>query len=474
MKRMIWSRSPIQNWSESGSQGDVRTGRRGKYASRPDISRCYSRGIGLYKSLGRDESRLGIPDGVTMIKTDFSATHSRRFAITSMLCLLGLGLHAASPADQQKLASANIGFTFKLLKQLAKDQPGTNIFISPYSASTVLQMACNGAGGQTKAEMQQVLGTTGLAAEALNTANKDCDRALNSLGTNVVLTAANAIWYRKGTPVKPSFIACNQQFFGATVDALDFDDPQSTGIINAWASERTHGRINRIADGLIDLETELFLANAAYFKGKWEVPFKVERTKDRVFHLRAGRQKQVPMMEQTRKFTYRQGTGYQAVRLPYEACVLAMYVFLPEAGSSPEKLIGIMTGDTWQRVTQPGFSEKEGTVVLPRFRLEYGVELKQPLKALGMRAAFGKADFSGISDGPLFISAVRQRAFVEVNEEGTEAAVVTVARQKKEINRNPPEPFEMIVDRPFLFLIEDKQTRVILFMGVVFDPGPPS
>ena len=226
-----------------------------------------------------------------------------------MLCLLGLGLQAASPADQQRLASANVGFVFKLLKQLTKDQPGTNIFISPYSASTVLQMVCNGAGGQTKTEMQQVLGTTGLAAEAVNAANKDCDRSLNSLGTNIVLTAANAIWYRKGAPVKPEFISCNQQFFGATVDALDFGDPRSVGIMNAWASEKSHGRITGIADGLIDPLTDLFLANAVYFKGKWAVPFDAKRTKDRVFHLRAGRQKQLPMMEQTQAFTYRQGSG---------------------------------------------------------------------------------------------------------------------------------------------------------------------
>jgi serpin B len=391
-----------------------------------------------------------------------------------MLCLVGFGLQAASPADQQKLASANIGFAFKLLKQLAKDQPGTNIFISPYSASTVLQMACNGAGGQTKTEMQQVLGTTGLAAEAVNAANKDCDRAINSQGTNVVLTAANAIWYRKGTPVKPAFVACNQQYFGATVDALDFDDPRSVGIINAWASEKTHGRINGIADGLVNPLTELVLANAVYFKGKWEEPFEVKSTKDRVFHLRAGQQKQVPMMEQTRKFTYRQGTGYQAVRLPYQGWALAMYVFLPDAGSSPEKLIGIMTGDTWQRVTKSGFSDREGTVVLPRFKLEYGVELKKPLKALGMRAAFGKADFSGISDRGLFVSAVRQRAFVEVNEEGTEAAAVTMAPTAIGIEMNPAQPFQMIVDRPFLFLIEDQQTRTILFMGVMYDPGASS
>ena len=405
-----------------------------------------------------------------MNRTDFSATHSRRLIIATGLCLLGFGLHAASPIDQQKLASANIGFAFKLLKQLAKDQPGANIFISPYSASAVLQMACNGAGGQTKAEMQQVLGTTGLTAEAMNAANKDCDRAINSQGTNVVLTAANAIWCRKGTPIKPAFVACNQQYFGATVDVLDFEDPRSVGIINAWASDKTHGRINRIADGLIKQLTEMVLANAVYFRGKWEDPFEVKNTKDRAFHLRAGRQKMIPMMEQTRKFTYRRGSGYQAARLQYEGWALGMYVFLPDAGSSPEKLISILNGDTWQRVTKPGFSDREGTVVLPRFKLEYGVELKEPLKALGMRAAFGKADFSGISDRGLFVSAVRQRAFVEVNEEGTEAAAATMMNIESTGPSIPLKPFQMIMDRPFLFLIEDQQTKTILFMGVVYDP----
>ena len=151
-----------------------------------------------------------------------------------------------------------------------------------------------------------------------------------------------------------------------------------------------------------------------------------------------------------------------------------MYVFLPDAGSSPEKLIGIMTGDTWQRVTEPGFRWREGTVVLPRFKIEYGVELKQPLKALGMRAAFSKADFSGMADGGLFISAVRQRTFVEVNEEGTEAVAATALTIKSSGPSAPTEPFRMIVDRPFLFLIEDQVTRMILFMGVVYDPGASS
>jgi len=151
--------------------------------------------------------------------------------------------------------------------------------------------------------MQRVLGSAGLAAEIVNGANRDFDRSLNDRGTNLILNAANAIWCRTGTPIKPEFISCNQQFFGATVGALDFGDPHSVGVINAWASAKTHWRITAIADGLIDSLTELFLANAVCFKGKWEDRFEVKDTKERPFHLRVGRHKKLPMMEQSCRFS---------------------------------------------------------------------------------------------------------------------------------------------------------------------------
>ena len=425
----------------------------------------------LYKGFCEGESGIGILDGKAMNRTNYwSARCGRLMAMAAMLAA-GWSAVAASETEREKVASADVGFAFKLLKEVVKGEPGRNIFISPYGASSVLRMACTGAGGQTKVEMERVLGTVGLGTEVVNGANRDFDRMLNGKGTNIILSVANAIWCQKGAQVKPGFVSSCQECFGAKVGELDFLDPRSVGIINAWASEKTHGRISSIADGMINSLTELFLADAVYFKGRWDEPFDVKMTKNRVFHLRGGKQKQVPMMEQTRKFDYRRGTGYEAVRLEYQGWSLGMYVFLPDAGSSPEKLVSIMTGDTWQRVTEPGFSRREGTVVLPKFRMEYGVELKAPLMALGMRTAFGKADFTGISDHGLFVSAVRQRTFIEVNEEGTEAAAVTGMTLESGIDMNPPKPFRMVVDHPFLFLIEDKETKAILFMGIVFDPG---
>ncbi len=398
-------------------------------------------------------------------------------------CLLTLNVLSqspASPADEQKLAAANNIFAFKLLKQIAKGQPEQNIFISPYSASTALQMVANGAAGTTRTEMDQVIGTAvvgnGLSPAGANDANKHIQLSLKNGNTNVILEIANSIWYRQTAAIKPEFLACNQQYFGATVRPIDFADSHSVDIINNWASEKTHGRITQIANGLIDpVYCRLFLANAVYFKGKWSDPFDPGDSQDRPFYLRYGSQKTVRMMFKSKTFSYRRGSGYQAVRLPYEGENLAMYVFLPDTNSTPQKLLSIMNGDVWRHITKPGFSDEDGDLELPRFKTEYSVELAQPLQELGMKAAFDmdKANFSGISSEQLYISAVVQKTFVEVKEEGTEAAAVTgiAMPEAAGIEVPPPKRFQMIVDRPFLFLIEDNQSGTILFMGVIYEPS---
>jgi serpin B len=393
-----------------------------------------------------------------------------------LLVLLSPHHAVASPAEEQKLAGANNTFAFNLLKQIATDQPKANIFISPYSASAALQMTANGAAGQTQTEMQNVLGTgnTGLSSAALNRANKDISQLLLGGNPNVTLEIANAIWYRQGTRIKSDFLADNREFFGATVAPLDFADPHSVDIINHWASEKTHGRITHIADGMIDpAYSRLFLANAVYFKGKWLDPFSPDDTRDHPFDLQDGSQKTVRMMNKSKTFAYLRGDGYQAVRLPYKGDNLAMYVFLPDEDSSLGKLLGMMNGNTWRRVIKPGFTQEDGDLALPKFKLDYSVELAQPLKELGMKTAFdpGLADFSGMSSEPLYISAACQKTFVEVKEEGTEAAAVTgISMVSAAMPVAPPKRFEMIVDHPFLFLIEDNQAGTILFAGAIYDP----
>ncbi len=400
----------------------------------------------------------------------------KKFTPFALLALIMSPICPASEADNSKLAAANNAFAFKLLKELDAQNKSGNLFVSPYSAATALQMAANGAGGQTKAEMQKVLETAGLSTAALNTASKATGDLLNSPDTNVILTTANALWYRQSAQIKPEFLAANQKNFSATIKPLDFANaPAAEAEINQWASDQTHGRITGIANGMIDpIYTDLILANAIYFKGKWLDPFEKNLTKERPFHPATGAAKNLPMMEMSKSFSYRKGSGYQAVRLPYMGGNLAMYVFLPDPDSSPAKLLQIMNGDKWRRLTMPGFKDHDGLVVLPKFKLENTFDLVPPLQKLGMKTAFNNlkskpdADFSGMFKDPHHISAVRQKTFVEVGEEGTEAAAVTMMQLNSgSLHPLPPKPFEMIVNRPFLFAIVDARSEMILFMGVV-------
>ncbi len=396
-------------------------------------------------------------------------SRSRKSGFGALLCCLAWTALAQAPADPTKLAAANTGFAFDLLKQIAGPQPDANVLISPFSVSTVLQMVANGAAGDTRSEMQRVLKTAGLPPEALSAACQDLNGSLLAQ-TNVILNLANAIWYQEGIRLKPGFVATNSRFFRAELAPVDFKKPESAKTINDWADESTHGKIKEIVRWPFDPLTRLILANAIYFKGKWDRPFEKKETKPHFFHPAQGATKPVPTMWQRGHFSYQEGDGFQAVRLPYAGRRLQMYLFLPDTNSSPAKLLAGLDSDTWQDKILPAFRDREGTLALPRFRLEYDVSLNDPLKALGMRHAFEDADFSAMTGERLFVSQVKQKSFVEVNEEGTEAAAVTTVTMHASVIMKPISPFEMIVDRPFFFVIGDSQTQSILFMGLVYDP----
>ena len=206
-----------------------------------------------------------------------------KMRLLSWLWILVSGLQIAKAADGDlhRLATANNTFAFKLLKQLSSDQPAGNIFVAPYSAATALQMVANGAAAQTRAEMQQVLGTSGMTAAALCEASQTVGRLLNSSDTNIALTTANALWYRKDSSIKPGFLEESLKYFQSTIKALDFSNARAAEAeINQWASDQTRGRITGIADGTVDpVYTDLILANAIYFKGRWIDPFDPNQTK---------------------------------------------------------------------------------------------------------------------------------------------------------------------------------------------------
>ncbi|HSY10143.1 MAG TPA: serpin family protein [Candidatus Dormibacteraeota bacterium] len=405
---------------------------------------------------------------------NLSKITARIISTGALAGLMGISAPAVSAQDTEKLAAADNGFAFDLLQQIAKEQPDKNIFISPFSVSTALQMVGNGAAGETKMEMQRVLKTSGLQPDELNAAFKHLDQSLDSQ-TNVILDLADGIWYQKQFHLKHGFISDNKRYFQTELTGVDFENPKSADIINDWADKKTRGKIKGIVQFPFPPLTRVILANAIYFKGKWADPFDKSETKPRDFHLSGGDVRQVPMMWQSKTFSYQEGDGFQAVRLPYAGYRLQMYLFLPATNSGPQKLLADFNGENWRDNILTQFADREGTLALPKFKINYDVELNGPLESLGMKCAFDfhNADFSAMADDPLFVSEVKQKSFVAVDEEGTEAAaaVTTELMAGGIAPINPPKPFEMIVDRPFLFVIADEQTQSILFTGIIFDPS---
>lgn len=402
------------------------------------------------------------------------ASGSNRWRILGVALCMSFSLAGAaaqSAPGEGQLVSSNTGFGFHLLKQLARGQDRANIFISPYSISSVLQMVGNGARGQTRQELQQVLGTGGLSLDAVNSASAALNHSITSVDTNLLLSIANAIWYRNGVQLNPAFAAANEKFYHAQLAGMDFADLSSVQRMNQWAAQNTHGRIQTIIQPPLPGDTAMVLANAIYFKGTWLNPFDPKLTKPLAFHLADGADPQVPMMEQTRTFAYQAGLGYQAIQLPYAGKRLEMEILLPGTNSTVETLLDGLDAKSWQDTVLAEFKQSRGTLVLPRLKIRYGADLRGPLAALGLKRALRPgADFSGMSASPLYLSEVKHQSFVEVNEQGTEAAAVTTGVMALAAMRNQPPPFYMVVDRPFLFMISDRSTKSVLFLGLVRAP----
>ena len=390
-----------------------------------------------------------------------------------LLCLLGCFrddepiddiLTAIDDPDFANVASANTEFGFNLLTALRVESPIENIFISPLSISMALTMTYNGAVAETERAMAEVLEIEELDRDAVNRSNRTLRESLRNRGEKVEITIANSIWGRQGVAFNTDFLNRNQEFFGAEIASLDFSSPQALERINGWVDTNTNGKIKKILQR-IDPRTLIILINAIYFKGSWQEEFDKSKTREGVFHLSDGSEKQVPMMRREGAYPYFRGEDFEAASLPYGDGEVSMYIFLPNRDSNLDEFLDVLNAERWESWL-PQFSEgrENSLMILPRFKLEYEVKLNDTLKAMGMEIAFGSgADFSGM--GPsLFISEVRHKAVVEVNEEGTEAAAATVVVG---VESAPP---IFAVDRPFFFAIYDSTTKTILFMGVVREP----
>lgn len=367
------------------------------------------------------------------------------------------------------LDTATSSFAFKLFNMLVEQDRGQNIFISPLSVLLALAMAANGAAGKTQREMAAALELGNIGMDELNRACADLMRELNNV-PQVALAIANSLWANKQIAFKADFLSRAETFYHAEISSRDFSDQGTAAAINAWVNEQTRGKIAQIVDH-VDPRALLFLINAIYFKGNWTKQFDPQQTQPRAFTLANGTQKQHPMMTQDGNYRYHESREFQAISLPYGDERLSMYIFLPAQRSSVKAFLKSLTAKQWSAWLRQ-FHETDGTITLPRFRLEYETTLNDILKKLGMPVAFDprRADFSAMADvKPMYIDEVRHKTFVEVNEEGTEAAAVTSIGVRL-ASFAPSRRFAMVVDRPFICAIVDNRIGMPLFLGAIGEP----
>lgn len=374
------------------------------------------------------------------------------------------------PVDSN-VPKANTQFGFSLFNAIWETEQNQNIFIAPFSVSVALAMTLNGAAGETEQAMTDTLQLNDLSPDVINSSFYQLQNTLQTSDPKVTLTIANSLWGREGFQFKTDFLQRNTSYFNAETSILDFLDPSTLETINQWVNNNTNKKIPKILDE-IEPNAVLFLINAIYFKGSWQTEFDPSNTRDGTFHLVDGSTKQVPMMSRTGQYPVYYGENFYAINLPYGEGQMGMYIFLPNHKSDIDNFVDSINTEQWENWMEQ-FRERELQISIPKFKLEYGTKvLNDVLTSLGMGVAFDEdnADFSRMADldavgGNLYITKVAHKTFIEVNEEGTEAAAATsVGVGIKSL------PREFKVDRPFFFAIRDNETETLLFMGTVVEP----
>jgi serpin B len=381
------------------------------------------------------------------------------------------GLPRDLSLNEELLITAGNDFAFRFLDQVYRSAPDSNLFLAPLSASMALGMTLNGAAGTTFEEMRSTLGFGSMSMDQINQGYRDLIDLLLMLDPSVEMGIGNSIWYRQGFPVRDDFLSRTKTYFDAEVSALDFANPGAADIINAWVKGETKGKIEEIVEKPIDAAAVMFLINAIYFKGSWTHRFPKDKTQPATFTAHDGSTGTVPLMELDDTLLYAETDSYQVVDLPYGGKAFSMTLLLPRANVHIGDLVAVLDPGMWAGVVS-SLRRKEGTLHLPRFRMEWERELKKDLRAMGMNVPFigGQADFSGLSDEAiqrgLYISKVKQKTYVDVNEEGTEAAGVTSV-EIREVSI--PDRFFFRADRPFLFVIRERFSETILFAGILVE-----
>lgn len=399
-------------------------------------------------------------------------TATKLMGLLGLRAMLPVGLSwAAPPGGRKEVATVDLtsSFAYDLYGQL-RGKSG-NVFLSPLSIQTALAMTSVGARGQTLAEMIKVLQLpdAGAAYAGMGELLKSLESAP---GAKYELAIANALWGQQDLPFHKEFLAETEKHFGATLHKVDFKQAEAARTtINRWVEQHTKDKIkDLIPDGSIDASTKLVLTNAVYFKGKWSEPFQKSQTTDQPFKLANGSTVTAPLMRQGGNFRYLGDEGLQIVDLPYAGDKFSMTILLP---SDPDGLPAIEKRLSTNQMRE--WTEKlhhmDGDVYLPRFKTSDRFELAKTLATMGMGLAFSDAaDFSGMCADPLKIAFVVHKAYVDTNEEGSEAAAATGVGMKLAAAPIPQNRFNFRADHPFLFIIRDSERGTPLFIGRISDP----
>jgi len=361
----------------------------------------------------------------------------------------------------EKRVTQDNEFAFNLFKKTIETSGETNVFVSPLSVSIALGMTWNGAKGQTKTEMETALKMTGLSATDINDYYKIMQSTLPAIDPTTKLSLANSIWYRTGFQVKTDFLQINTNYFNAEVREIDFAQAWAKDTINNWCARKTNNLIPTVLDEIPD-NAVMYLINAVYFKGIWRKQFDTKKTFETDFTNEAKQSVKVNMMYQKETFNYTQDDNAQYLDMPYGNKAFSMTVILPNEGKTTTDLLNSLTVDSWKNTLQ-SMKEQEIDVYMPRFKTKNKFLLNDELKNMGMKLAFEDlADFTNIADDDLLISKVIHDTYVEVTEKGTEAAAVTVVEI---ITTSMPLNPVFRVNKPFIYIIREKSTGVILFIG---------
>jgi serine protease inhibitor len=372
-------------------------------------------------------------------------------------------------SGQVALIESENSFAFDIFREVVENEDSPkNIIISPLSISCALSMTLNGADGTTREAMLEALRVNGITPEEINNSWKYLTETLISIDKRVIMNIANSVWTEDRISPKQSFIDILKDYYNAESENFSITDPTAPDKINKWIEESTNGLIKEMVDKLED-NTVMLLINAIYFKGKWKLQFDKNNTDQEPFYKTEGTSEDVPMMKQKDNFYIYVSDKFMLAEFPYGQGNFAMDIILPASGYKVSDLMSSLTGDAFSDCIQQ-MGTRETEVYIPRFKYGFKKKLKGILTDMGMGIAFSDmADFSNITEEyPLLINDVTHQAFIETNEEGTEAAAATIVDIG--LASMPQEPLVFRADHPFIYLIRETITNTVIFMGIVTDP----